>query len=79
MAQADLDLARFRSNTFEMEWPPRSGRTIQAPECDRAEYFPTDEALARILPGQRAFIEEAAARLVARAGRPTPADPPRQD
>lgn len=63
MVEADLDLAAFCSNTFELEWPPRSGRTIHAPECDRAEYFPTDQALEKILAGQRGFIEEAAARL----------------
>jgi predicted NUDIX family NTP pyrophosphohydrolase len=59
MVEADLDLAAFRSNTFEMEWPPRSGRLIRVPECDRAEYFPIDEALAKILLAQRGFIEDA--------------------
>ena len=59
LVQADLDLAAFRSNTFEMEWPPRSGRLIQAPECDRAEYFPLPLALEKILEAQRGFIDEA--------------------
>jgi predicted NUDIX family NTP pyrophosphohydrolase len=63
LAQADLDLAGFRSNTFQMEWPPRSGRQITAPECDRADYFAAPEALVRILDYQRGFIEEAVARL----------------
>jgi predicted NUDIX family NTP pyrophosphohydrolase len=63
MVEADLDLSAFRSNTFEMEWPPRSGRTIHAPECDRAEYFPIAEALEKILEAQRGFIQEAVARL----------------
>jgi predicted NUDIX family NTP pyrophosphohydrolase len=62
--EADLDLSAFRSNTFEMEWPPRSGRRIMVPECDRAEYFSPPVALAKILPGQRGFIEAALARGV---------------
>ena len=36
---ADFDLAAFASNTFEMEWPPRSGRRQSFPEIDRIEYF----------------------------------------
>jgi predicted NUDIX family NTP pyrophosphohydrolase len=63
MAEADLDLSAFRSNTFQMEWPPRSGRQITAPECDRAAYFAPPEALVKILDYQRGFVEEAAARL----------------
>jgi len=63
LVEADLDLARFRSNTFELEWPPRSGRRITAPECDRAAYFPLAEALAKILAYQSGFLEEAAGRL----------------
>ena len=55
--------AAIRSNTFEMEWPPRSGRRIVAPECDRAAYFAAPEALVKILDYQRGFIEEAAGRL----------------
>jgi predicted NUDIX family NTP pyrophosphohydrolase len=61
--EADLDLANFKSNEFELEWPPRSGRLIRVPECDRATYFPTDIALRKMLPGQRGFIEEAHSRL----------------
>jgi len=63
LVEADLDLSGFRSNTFEMEWPPRSGRTLVAPECDRAEYFGADAALAKILPGQQGFIRQALQRL----------------
>jgi len=61
LVEASLDLGRFRSNTFELEWPPRSGRRIQAPECDRAEYFAPADAMSKILPGQLGFIEEAMA------------------
>jgi len=63
LVEADLDLAGFRSNTFEVEWPRGSGRRITAPECDRAAYFPTGEALTKILAYQRGFIDEAAERL----------------
>ena len=63
LAEADLDLSDFRSNTFELEWPPRSGRRITAPECDRAAYFAAPEALVKILDYQRGFIEEAVGRL----------------
>ncbi|HEY1425132.1 MAG TPA: NUDIX domain-containing protein [Caulobacteraceae bacterium] len=63
LVAADLDLSGFRSNTFELEWPPRSGRRITAPECDRAAYFPLPEALVKILDYQRGFIEDAAARI----------------
>jgi predicted NUDIX family NTP pyrophosphohydrolase len=72
LVEADLDLAGFCSNTFELAWPPGSGRTLVVPECDRAEYFSASAALAKILPGQRGFIEEALARLGASAGGGTP-------
>src|SRR6187401_1823078 len=38
----DLDLAAFKSNTFEIEWPPRSGKKGEFPEVDRAQYFSVD-------------------------------------
>lgn len=63
LVEADLDLAGFRSNTFEMEWPRGSGRRITAPECDRAAYFEAPEALVKVLDYQRGFIEEAVARI----------------
>ena len=56
--EADLALADFRSNEFEMEWPPRSGRTARFPEIDTLRYFPTEEALTRILPAQAPLIHE---------------------
>lgn len=40
----DLDLSGFRSNTFELEWPPRSGKLRQFPEVDRASYFTLEAA-----------------------------------
>jgi predicted NUDIX family NTP pyrophosphohydrolase len=59
LTEADLDLGGFRSNTFEIEWPRGSGRIRSFPECDHAAYFAPAEALEKILPGQRAFIEAA--------------------
>ena len=67
LAEADLDLAGFCSAPFELEWPPRSGRRILAPEADAARYFGEAEALERILPGQRAILLEAFLRLADRS------------
>jgi predicted NUDIX family NTP pyrophosphohydrolase len=63
LVEADLDLAGFHSNSFEMEWPRGSGRRISVPECDRVAYFGASEALVKILDYQRGFIEEALARI----------------
>ncbi len=53
---ASLEIAA-RSNTFEMEWPPRSGRRQRFPEVDRGAFFPPDEARARVNPAQIPLIE----------------------
>jgi predicted NUDIX family NTP pyrophosphohydrolase len=53
----DFDAAAIRSNTFEMEWPPRSGTTREFPEVDRAEWFGLDEARERILPAQAPLLD----------------------
>ena len=68
--EGDCDAGACRSNTFTMEWPPRSGRIESFPEIDRAEWFPIDEARRRILPGQRPFLDELAARVDARGFQP---------
>jgi predicted NUDIX family NTP pyrophosphohydrolase len=52
----DFDPRRLRSNTFEIEWPPRSGRQRAFPEVDKAAWFTPPEARQRLLPGQREFI-----------------------
>jgi len=62
--EGDFDPATLVSNTFELEWPPRSGRMARFPEVDRAEWFSPAEAQTRILPGQRPFIDRLA-RLLA--------------
>ena len=53
----DLDPATVRSNTFELEWPPRSGRRQQFPEIDRAEWFALDAARAKLNPAQAELID----------------------
>ncbi|HWA63796.1 MAG TPA: NUDIX domain-containing protein [Caulobacteraceae bacterium] len=63
LAEADLDLAHLASNTFELEWPPRSGRMASFPEVDRAAWFDPDEAMARILPSQAPLLVEAMERI----------------
>ncbi|MGH7247221.1 MAG: NUDIX domain-containing protein [Pseudomonadota bacterium] len=56
--EADFDLATFASNTFELEWPPRSGRRRSFPEIDRIAYFPFAAATTKILPYQRPLLRE---------------------
>ncbi|WP_298722906.1 NUDIX domain-containing protein [uncultured Ferrovibrio sp.] len=54
----DCDPAKIRCNTFRLEWPPRSGRYIDAPEIDRAAWFGMDEARRKINPAQVGFLDE---------------------
>lgn len=53
----DFDPSRIKSNTFRMQWPPRSGRQREFPEIDRAAWFSLDEAKRRISKGQVSFLE----------------------
>jgi predicted NUDIX family NTP pyrophosphohydrolase len=55
--EGDLDASAAHSNTFEMEWPPRSGRRQEFPEIDRAEWFTLARAREKVLPAQAAFLE----------------------
>ncbi len=56
--EADFDLALFSSNTFEIEWPPRSGRRQRFPEIDRIAYFALPVAITKILAYQRPLLRE---------------------
>jgi predicted NUDIX family NTP pyrophosphohydrolase len=56
--EGDLNPEDIRSNTFELEWPPKSGIKHHYPEIDRAAWFPVQTALQKINPGQEAFIRE---------------------
>lgn len=55
--EGDFDPAGLRSNTFAMQWPPRSGRVGEFPEVDRAEWFAPAAAARKILKGQRPILQ----------------------
>lgn len=55
--EGDLDVTVVRSNTFSMEWPPRSGTMQDFPEIDRAAWFSLEDARRKLLPAQVPFIE----------------------
>ena len=61
--EGDFDVGTLTSNTFELEWPPKSGRRQSFPEVDRAAWFTPEEARQKILPGQRDFIERLLAKV----------------
>ena len=61
--EADIDADAIESNTFEMEWPPRSGKTAQFPEIDRAAWFDPETAKQKINPAQAALITELMTRV----------------
>ena len=69
--QGDLDVSLLRSNTFTMEWPPRSGRQQGFPEVDRAAWLTLTEARTKILRGQLPLLDE----LAAMEGRAEPRRP----
>ncbi|GAA1750843.1 NUDIX domain-containing protein [Streptomonospora arabica] len=55
--EGDFDATRIEGNTFEMEWPPRSGRTAEFPEIDRATWFGLEEARTKLVKGQVRFLD----------------------
>jgi predicted NUDIX family NTP pyrophosphohydrolase len=65
----DLDPAGFRSNTFTMEWPPKSGRKQEFPEIDKVEWFPLESARRKILKSQAGFLTRLEDRLAHRGRR----------
>jgi predicted NUDIX family NTP pyrophosphohydrolase len=66
-AEGDIDAEAIRSNTFTMEWPPRSGRTAEFPEIDRAGWFGIDAAREKLVPAQAELLD----RLLERVSRGT--------
>ncbi len=62
--EGDLDTAEIESNTFTVQWPPRSGRMREFPEVDRAEWFGIEAAREKLIPAQVAFLD----RLLAQGG-----------
>lgn len=76
--ESDFNLERFKSNMFEMEWPPKSGTQQEFPECDRAAWVPLKTAKQKLVKGQVVLIETLAQKLGedlsgAAAGGPTQA------
>jgi predicted NUDIX family NTP pyrophosphohydrolase len=65
-AAGDLDPAALASNTFELEWPPRSGRRREFPEVDRAGWFDPATAREKLLDAQRELLDRLLARLADR-------------
>ena len=61
--EADFDVTQLASNSFELEWPPRSGRKRAFPEVDRAGWFTLDAARVKILVSQRTFVTRIAERI----------------
>ena len=56
--EGDCDAANVRSNEYQVEWPPRSGKMRTYPEVDRAAWYGLEEARVRILRGQRPFLDQ---------------------
>jgi predicted NUDIX family NTP pyrophosphohydrolase len=56
--EGDCDPASIKSNSFTLEWPPKSGRQMEFPEIDRAEWFDLETAKKKIKAGQEALIDE---------------------
>lgn len=56
--EADLDSGRIKSDTFELEWPSRSGKKQSFPEVDRANWFDLNTARRKLNPGQVAMIDQ---------------------
>jgi predicted NUDIX family NTP pyrophosphohydrolase len=71
-AEADLDVSEIQSNTFTLEWPPKSGKTEAFPEVDRAEWFDLNAAKEKLLLAQTEFID----RLASALGETVPAAEP---
>ena len=61
--EGDCDADAIRSNTFALEWPPKSGRVRDFPEVDRAGWFTVDEAKKKINPAQAALMDDLLSKL----------------
>jgi len=58
LVEADFDASQVTSNTFTIEWPPRSGKQQEFPEVDRAAWFDLQTATRKMNEGQRALLEQ---------------------
>ena len=61
--RGNFDPANLHSNTFQVEWPPRSGQMREFPEVDQAAWFSLEEARGRIIKAQTQFLDELAAMM----------------
>jgi predicted NUDIX family NTP pyrophosphohydrolase len=61
--EGDFDPATLQSNSFEMEWPPKSGKLASFPEIDRAGWFSLTDAREKMIEGQRALLDRLEARM----------------
>lgn len=68
--EGDMDVSAIESASFEMEWPPKSGKLREFPEFDRAEWFGVEEARGRIVRAQAAFLDRLAEIAEGRGGVP---------
>ena len=56
--KGDVDASRIKSNTFPLEWPPKSGKFIEVPEVDKADWFTIDAAKQKILPSLSSLLDD---------------------
>jgi predicted NUDIX family NTP pyrophosphohydrolase len=56
--ESDIDEATVKSNTFSLEWPPRSGKIQECPEVDHGAWFDVPTARTKLQPGQRGFLDQ---------------------
>lgn len=61
--ECELDAATIRSATFELKWPPKTGKVATFPEVDQARWFDTNEAGREMLPSQRPFLDRLLVKL----------------
>ena len=56
--EGDIDATIIRSNTFQLQWPPRSGKFIETPEVDKGGWFTYEDAKVKLIPGQVPILDE---------------------
>lgn len=56
--ETDFPTDNLQSNTFQLEWPPKSGKLIEVPELDKFEWFNIETTIAKLIPAQVGFVEE---------------------
>jgi predicted NUDIX family NTP pyrophosphohydrolase len=66
--EGDLETSLVKSNEFELQWPPKSGKRMMVPEVDRAEWFSVEDAVEKINPAQAALVRELESKLKGGSG-----------